>query len=119
MAGFVGSANIFEGALARQLCGQAQAFAVRQEHLLATPLATPQAASQTSPAEAGQYQLQGELLATQFLGASQRLEVRVGNQLFTALQPDTGSDAAPDTALQIGQPVCLRWAAQHMVMLDA
>ena len=72
VAGFVGSANIFEGALARQLCGQAQAFAVRQEHLLATPLAvslaTPQAASQTSPAEAGQYQLQGELLATQFLG---------------------------------------------------
>ena len=119
VAGFVGSANIFEGALARQLCGQAQAFAVRQEHLLATPLATPQAASQTSPAETGQYQLQGELLATQFLGASQRLEVRVGNQLFTALQPDTGSDAAPDTALQIGQPVCLRWAAQHMVMLHA
>ncbi|MCX8517099.1 MAG: TOBE domain-containing protein [Rhodoferax sp.] len=107
----MGSANIFEGALARQLCGQAQAFAVRQEHLLAT--------SPTNPAAAGQHQLQGELLAMQFLGASQRLEVRVGNQLFTALQPDTGSDAAPDTGWQIGQPVCLRWAAQHMVMLDA
>jgi putative spermidine/putrescine transport system ATP-binding protein len=109
VAEFVGSSNVFEGALALQLSGTPRAFAVRQENM--------SLATQGSSRGPDHLQVQGELLALQFLGAAQRLEVRVGTQIITALQPDT--EAASAAALQPGQPVTLRWAKQHMVTLDA
>jgi hypothetical protein len=64
-------------------------------------------------------QVEGELLTVQFLGAAQRLEVKVGKQTLTALQPENDASGAANALPQPGQRIALHWAAQHMVMLDA
>ncbi len=109
VASFVGSANVVESTLAQRATGQAQAFSIRQEHLGVG------AAGQPCPAERAQ--IEGEVLAVQFLGAQQRLEVQVGEQVLTALQGENAlADSAPP---EPGQRVALHWARQHMVMLEA
>ncbi|MDD2918999.1 ABC transporter ATP-binding protein [Rhodoferax sp.] len=113
VADFVGSSNVFTADLAEPLCGKRQAFAVRQENIHVT--------KPDAPKVAGQVQLEGELLAVQFLGASQRLEIKVGSHVITALQSDNTSTVPsqqPGADLQPGQTVALHWAEQHMVMLD-
>jgi len=111
VADFVGSSNVFDAELALQLCGKRQAFAVRQENIAIAPSG--------ATSHAGRVQLEGELLAVQFLGASQRLEVNVGGQIVAALQSerDLASTAAPTP--QVGQRIALQWSEHHMVMLDA
>ena len=109
VAEFVGSSNVFEGALAMRLCGTPQAFAVRQENMAVGNV-------DAAPAE-GRLHVQGEVLAQQFLGASQRLEVKVGEQIITAIQPD--SEVVAAAPVQAGQQVRLSWSTQHMVALDA
>lgn len=113
VARFVGSANVMEGELAQRIMGQPRPFSVRQEHLSLRPpeLAPP----------AGYCQVQGEVLAVQFLGATQRVEVQVSNntglQTLTAMQH--GHEAQQAHTYTPGQRVALQWAAQHMVLLDA
>lgn len=111
VADFVGSSNVFDGELAQSISGQRQSFAVRQENLT---IAVPGAAL-----PAGKLQVEGEVLAVQFLGASQRLEVKVGNQTLSALQAESETASTPSAGIHPGQRVTLQWAAQHMVMLDA
>jgi hypothetical protein len=67
----------------------------------------------------GRLQIEGEVLAIQFLGASQRLEVLVGGQVITALQAESEAASTLAARTQAGQRVALSWAQQHMVMLDA
>jgi putative spermidine/putrescine transport system ATP-binding protein len=111
VADFVGSANVIDTALAQTLTGRPQAFAVRQENIaMHRAGATP---------SAGRLQVEGEVLAIQFLGASQRLEVQVGKQVITALQAESEAASALAAHTQAGQRVALSWAQQHMVMLDA
>ena len=62
---------------------------------------------------------EGEVLAVQFLGASQRLEVKVGSQTLSALQVQSEAADTLATGIQPGQRVALQWATRHMVMLDA
>jgi putative spermidine/putrescine transport system ATP-binding protein len=111
VADFVGSANVIDGALAQAVTGQSRAFAVRQEHIAVLPPG--------APAGAGRLQVEGEVLAVQFLGASLRLEVQVGSQILTTLQTEGESASALAAQLQPGQRVTLGWSTQHMVMLDA
>jgi putative spermidine/putrescine transport system ATP-binding protein len=111
VADFVGSANVIDGALARALTGQTQAFAIRQEHI-ATLIAG-------SAAPNGNLQATGEVLDVQFLGASQRLEVRVGEHVLTTLQAEGDTAYALAEHTEVGQQVTLCWAPHHMVMLDA
>ncbi|RFO98916.1 polyamine ABC transporter ATP-binding protein [Rhodoferax lacus] len=118
VAGFVGSSNVFDAELAHTLCGKRQAFAVRQENMVASPAGTQP--------PVGHVQVEGELLAVQFLGAALRLEVQVGEQTLTALQADNGFAGAtehpntqPGQSAQPGQRVALHWAERHMVNLDA
>jgi putative spermidine/putrescine transport system ATP-binding protein len=111
VADFVGSANVIDTALAQTLTGRSQAFAVRQEHIAMHPAGTAPAA--------GRLQVEGEVLAIQFLGASQRLEVQVGGQVITALHAESEAASALAAHTQAGQRVALSWAQQHMVMLDA
>ncbi len=113
VAGFVGSANVFAADVAQALCGRRQSFAVRQENIQigAADIATPD----------GALQMQGELLAVQFLGASQRFEVQVGSHVVTALEADksmVSSASIESNLLEPGQHVTLHWREQHMVMLD-
>jgi putative spermidine/putrescine transport system ATP-binding protein len=112
VADFVGSSNVFDATQAQALCGRPQAFAVRQENMRAAPAGLPP--------PAGHVQVEGELLAVQFLGASLRLEVQVGSQTLTALQADNALDGAVGAAMGApGQRVALHWSQQNMVMLDA
>ena len=111
VASFVGSSNILDGALARALTGSDKPFAVRQENLSVA------AASHVAHPE--RMQVEGEVLAIQFLGSSQRVEVRVGEHVLTALQPDNAEAAALAAQTQPGQRVTLHWAPQQVVPLDA
>lgn len=111
VADFVGSSNVIDSALAHAITGKAKAFAVRQENIA---IVAP-----GGSAKGGMLQVEGEVLAIQFLGASQRLEVQVGGQIITAMQAE--GEAASNLAAhtQAGQRVALSWSQQHMVMLDA
>jgi putative spermidine/putrescine transport system ATP-binding protein len=111
VADFVGSSNVIDTPLALTITGRPQAFAVRQENIAVVPPG--------SPAQDEQLQVEGEVLAIQFLGAQQRLEVQIGGQIVTAMQPE--SQAASDLAAhtRAGQRVALAWSRKHMVMLDA
>ncbi|MBX9818100.1 MAG: ABC transporter ATP-binding protein [Burkholderiaceae bacterium] len=111
VADFVGSANVIDTPLAQTITGTAQAFAVRQENISIQPAGT-------SPVP-GRWLVEGEVLAIQFLGASQRLEVRVGAQVITAMQAESEAASALAAHTQAGQRVALSWSEQHMVMLDA
>ena len=111
VADFVGSANVIDTPLAQTITGTAQAFAVRQENITIHPAGTA--------AAAGRWLVEGEVLAIQFLGASQRLEVRVGAQVITAMQAESEAASALAAHTQAGQRVALSWSQQHMVMLDA
>jgi putative spermidine/putrescine transport system ATP-binding protein len=110
VADFVGRSNVIDSPLAQSITGKAQPFAVRQENISITGLdgATP----------AGSLQVEGEVLAIQFLGAQQRIEVQVGTQILTTLQAEGEAASALAAHTQAGQRVRLSWAAQHMVMLD-
>jgi len=111
VADFVGSSNVVAADLAQRITGQSQCFSVRQENISLAP-----AGIAVAP---GRVSVEGEVLAIQFLGANQRIEVQVGAQIITALQQDAAlaSDLAAHTAP--GQRVALHWAEQHMVMLHA
>lgn len=111
VADFVGSANVIDTPLAQTITGTAQAFAVRQENISIHPLG--------AAAAAGRWLVEGEVLAIQFLGASQRLEVQVGAQVITAMQAESEAASALAAHTQAGQRVALSWSEQHMVMLDA
>lgn len=110
VASFVGSANVVAGPLAQTLTGTPQSFAVRQENISVHPAGTQPVADRL--------RVEGEVLAVQFLGASQRVEVQVGDHLLTAMQAQSDTDSAPAGDIQPGQRVVLRWSAQHMVMLQ-
>ena len=63
------------------------------------------------------------MIAVQFLGATQRVEVQVGDgangHIITALQNESETQGAQPAHLAAGQPVALQWSEQHMVVLDA
>lgn len=111
VAGFVGSANVVEAALATKATGVAQAFSIRQEHI--------QLGITGSQPPSDWVQVEGEVVAVQFLGASQRIEVQVGDQLLTALHMEGDSSAELAAHARAGERLALRWAKKHMVMLDA
>lgn len=111
VADFVGGANIFHAPLAKAITGSAKVFAVRQEHInvvMPDALVAP-----------GHWQLEGELLSVQFLGANQRLEVSVEGQVISALQAEGALALRLATNSAPGQRIALSWSPQHMVMLDA
>ena len=111
VADFVGSSNIIDAELAKGALGSGRSFAVRQENIAIAPVG--------AAAQAGRVQVEGEVVAIQFLGANQRIEVQVGPHILTTLQLESESAAALAANTTPGQRVTLSWAKQHMVMLDA
>lgn len=110
VADFVGSANVIDTALAQTITGKPQPFAVRQENISVV--------APGSSARDGMLQVEGEVLAIQFLGANQRLEVQVGSQIITAMQAESELALQLASHTNAGQRVALSWAPEHMVLLN-
>jgi putative spermidine/putrescine transport system ATP-binding protein len=101
VAGFVGTANVVGGALARRLTGSERPFSVRPEHIRF--------------AEPGGdlVGVEGTLLDVQYHGAVSRYEVEVeGGALLTVSLPNADGEAPGPRA---GQAVRLAWSRQAMV----
>jgi putative spermidine/putrescine transport system ATP-binding protein len=111
VADFVGRSNVIDAELAANIAGKHQAFAVRQENVCI--------AAEADTAPSSHLKVQGEVLAIQFLGANQRIEVQVGSQVITTLQADGEAATALASRISAGQRVTLTWAPEHMVLLDA
>jgi putative spermidine/putrescine transport system ATP-binding protein len=106
VAGFVGTANVVEGALARQLTGSERPFSLRPEHIRLT-----------RSAEAQHVCMEGRLVDVQYHGASSRYVVQVeGGRVLTVLVPSTGSEQ--QGLPQPGEAVWLAWPRQAMVELE-
>jgi putative spermidine/putrescine transport system ATP-binding protein len=98
VAGFVGSANVLEGELARRLSGSDRPFSVRPEHIRFAP-----------PAGGEHVALDGKLVDVQFHGAASRYEVEVegGRLLHLSLAGAEGPEVGlprPGDAVRIGWP---------------
>jgi putative spermidine/putrescine transport system ATP-binding protein len=103
VAGFVGTANVLSGALARRVSGGDRPVSVRPEQIR---LGAP---------EAGQVGVTGRLVDVQFHGPVSRWEVDVEGTPVTVSVPD--QDGGPDRPAP-GAAVALRWARDAMVALE-
>jgi putative spermidine/putrescine transport system ATP-binding protein len=101
VAGFVGSSNIVDGAAAERLLGRRQAFSLRPERILVDAAAEVVA--------------EGTVAATQYHGASTRLEVTLdGGQMLIVDHANDGSGRRPAP----GERIRLGWPAAAMQPLQ-
>jgi putative spermidine/putrescine transport system ATP-binding protein len=105
VAGFVGTANVLEGALAWRLAGADRPVSIRPEHIRLGP-----------PAD-GQVGVTGRLVDVQYHGPVSRYEVDVDGTRFSATVPN--QEGAEPVGPRPGEPVQLAWARGAMVALDA
>lgn len=103
VAGFVGTSNVFDPAMASNVCGMTGSFSLRPEHIR---LNVP-----------GEIQAQGVIQAVQYQGAATRLELKLtgGEKLLVSQANQTGEPFA--TTLAPGQPVMVSWPREVMVPL--
>ena len=102
VAGFVGIANIVEGALAEALRGTPEAFAIRPEKIT---LAAP-----GTVAGGDRVHVAGRIAALHYLGASTRYEVALdGGASLSVTRPNSES-----RAVAVGDAVALIWAREAM-----
>src|SRR5690349_9513095 len=81
VARFVGSANVANASLARQLDSAATPFAIRAEHISVLP--------ENAPAGGGTMTAAGVVAAVQYHGAVSRWQVQLdGGEMWSALVPD-------------------------------
>ncbi len=73
VAGFVGTANVFEAEAARRLCGMPGSWSLRPEHVRLQG--------------GGEVQVQGVVQAVQYQGAATRIELRLAEGGQAAGQP--------------------------------
>jgi putative spermidine/putrescine transport system ATP-binding protein len=109
VAGFVGTANILQGAAALQYTGQAKPMAIRPELMR---LGTP---------SADQLSATGKLIDIQFHGATSRVAVQVeATTLWVSFANDRHTQAENLLAkLALDQSVSVCWEREAMVALDA
>ncbi len=99
VAGFVGTANILEGAAAKRYTGGERTVAIRPEKM------------RLGAASEGQLGARGKLAEIQFHGASSRLMVEVEGAQLTVSVGDAGG-------LALGSEVELAWPRDAMVELE-
>jgi putative spermidine/putrescine transport system ATP-binding protein len=106
VAGFVGTANVVVGELARRLTGSDKPFSVRPEHVRFA-----------TSSEGPRVSVEGRLEEVQYHGATSRYEVRVeGNQVLTlSLLNGEGDEASLPRR---GDTVRVAWAREAMVQLE-
>ena len=97
VAGFVGSSNILDAATARRLFGREQAFALRPERIRLDGM--------------GEVAAEGTVVASQYHGASSRIEVALdGGPVLAVDRTNDGTAARPAA----GERVRLAWPAAAM-----
>ncbi|ENL8725523.1 ABC transporter ATP-binding protein [Citrobacter amalonaticus] len=103
VAGFVGTANVLDPAMASKVCGMTGSFSLRPEHIR---LNVP-----------GEIQAQGVIQAVQYQGAATRFELKLtgGEKLLVSQANQSGEPFA--TPLAPGQPVMVSWPREVMVPL--
>jgi putative spermidine/putrescine transport system ATP-binding protein len=105
VAGFVGTANVLEGELARRLSGSDRPFSVRPEHIRFAPPADHAA-------------VDGRLVDVQFHGAASRYEVEVeGGRLLHLSLPSL--DGAERGLPRVGDAVRIGWPRGAMIALES
>ncbi len=99
VAGFVGTSNVVEGALARRLTGSDGAFTVRPEKVHMGGAAV----------DPGWVRVEGTIAEVQYLGMYTRYRVDIGDgQMIEAVSQNV--EVAPESAFTRGSPVVLSWA---------
>jgi len=104
VAGFVGTANVLEGALARRVTGAERPVSVRPEHI------------RFGPPAGDQVGLDGTLVDVQYHGPVSRYEVQVEGALLTVSLPS--DEVAEGSRPRAGEPVRLAWPRAAMVALE-
>jgi len=109
VAGFVGTANVLEGELARRVTGSDRPVSVRPEAIrLGPPAAGPGAGGSTG--------LEGRLVDVQYHGPTSRYEVEVeGGALLTVSLPSADAGAPGPRP---GEAVRVSWPREAMVELE-
>jgi len=102
VAGFVGTSNIFEGAVAVRLRGASDAFTVRPEKVTLVPV-------DTGPVEgAAEIRATGTVVSTQYLGDRTRYVIDLdGGGRAVCVEQNRSSDVRPDH--EPGGAVRLAW----------
>lgn len=103
VAGFVGTSNVFDPAMAANVCGMTGSYSLRPEHIRLNV--------------AGEIQAQGVIQAVQYQGAATRFELKLagGEKLLVSQANQTGEPFT--TTLAPGQPVTVSWPREVMVPL--
>ncbi|MDK9356401.1 ABC transporter ATP-binding protein [Lelliottia sp. V106_10] len=103
VASFVGTSNVFDAAVARQVCGMEGIYSLRPEHIRLN--------------ESGDVQVQGVVQAVQYQGAATRFELRLadGAKLLVSQANLSGANIPLDVAP--GQQVLASWSREAMVPL--
>ncbi|MCG7781319.1 ABC transporter ATP-binding protein [Lelliottia amnigena] len=104
VASFVGTSNVFDSAVARQICGMEGMYSLRPEHIRLN--------------ESGEVQVQGIVQAVQYQGAATRFELRLtdGAKLLVSQANLSGADLP--AGFEPGQQVQASWSRQAMVPLQ-
>jgi len=104
VASFVGTSNVFDSAVARQICGMEGMYSLRPEHIRLN--------------ESGEVQVQGIVQAVQYQGAATRFELRLtdGAKLLVSQANLSGADLP--AGVEPGQQVQASWSRQAMVPLQ-
>ncbi len=104
VASFVGTSNVFDSAVAHQICGMEGMYSLRPEHIRLN--------------ESGEVQVQGIVQAVQYQGAATRFELRLtdGAKLLVSQANLSGADLP--AGVEPGQQVQASWSRQAMVPLQ-
>jgi len=99
VAGFVGTSNVIEGALAERLAGSSRAFTVRPEKIQISD----------GSLDPGWVRVEGTVADVQYLGMYTRYRVDIGDgHSIEAVSQNV--EVAPQRVLTAGSPVVLSWA---------
>ncbi|MEB7568883.1 ABC transporter ATP-binding protein [Enterobacter mori] len=103
VASFVGTSNVFDTALARQVCGMEGMYSLRPEHIRLN--------------EGGDVQVQGVVQAVQYQGAATRFELRLADGAKLLVSQANLTGGALPAGISPGQQVLASWSREAMVLL--
>ncbi|MFN8491667.1 MAG: ABC transporter ATP-binding protein [Caldilineaceae bacterium] len=110
VAGFVGTSNLIDGALAQKLTGAPGKFALRPEKIHLSKL--------DAPAEAGMITIYGTVREVVYLGLYTRYVVKlVSGETLTVVQQNLHTSSWVVAAAR-DQHVQLQWSREHMLQLS-